>query len=410
MLTKSAFDVEKVRKDFPILSTEMNGHPLAYLDNAATTQKPLSVINRITDFYKNEYATVSRGVYILSQNATQECHQVRERCGQFLNVKDRHEIIFVRGTTEAINLVAASYGRKFLNSGDEIILSTIEHHANIVPWRRLADEKGLTIKVIPVTDEGELMMEEYKKLLTDKTKLVAVGHVSNALGTVNPIKEITRLAHEVGAKVLIDGAQGAPHAKVDVQDIDCDFYCFSGHKIYGPTGVGVLYGKLELLEAMDPYQGGGEMIEMVTFDKVTYNKVPHKFEAGTIAIAEIVALGPALDYIENLGLDQIAAYESELLEEATRRLSEMDDIILIGTAKHKAAVLSFEMKDVHPHDIGTILDQHGVAVRTGHHCAQPTMRRFNVPATARASFAFYNNQRDVDMFVEALDQVRKVFR
>ncbi len=410
MLTKDIINVEKIRKDFPVLSTTMHKHPLAYLDNAATTQKPLVVIDRINRFLKEEYATVSRGVYILSQNATQECHEVREKCQKFLNAEKLEEIIFVRGTTEAINLVAASYGRKFLKSGDEIIISEIEHHANIVPWKRLSDEKGLVLKVIPVNDEGELILEEYKKMLTEKTKLVAVGHISNALGTVHPIKQIIKWAHEVGAKVLIDGAQGAPHTKVDVQELDCDFYCFSGHKIYGPTGIGILYGKYDLLDSMDPYQGGGEMIELVTFEKITYAKPPSRFEAGTIAIAEIVGLGPALDYIEKIGLEKIAAYEDELLRVATEKLKEMDDITLIGTAKEKAGIISFEMDEVHPHDIGTILDQEGVAIRTGHHCAQPTMKRFGVPATARASFSFYNNQQDLEALFRGLDKVREVFK
>jgi len=314
------------------------------------------------------------------------------------------------GATEAINLVAASYGRKFLQAGDEIIISTIEHHANIVPWKRLSEEKGLSLKIIPVNDRGELILEEYKKLLTNKTKLVAIGHVSNALGTINPVKEIIQLAHQAGAVVLVDGAQSAPHMKVDVQDLDCDFYCFSGHKLYGPTGVGVLYGKLEHLKAMDPYQGGGEMIREVTFEKITYAQPPQKFEAGTIAFAQIVGLGPAIEYIQKIGFDRIEAYEQKLLVEATEKLSQVEGLQFIGTAKHRAAVISFELKDIHPHDIGTILDQQGIAIRTGHHCAQPTMRRFNVPATARASFAFYNTSEEIDALVKALEKVKRVFQ
>jgi len=403
-------NIKEIRKDFPILTQTMNGYPLVYLDNAATTQKPRSVINRINNFYLEEYATVSRGVYILSQNATEECDQVREKCRAFLNAKETSEIIFVRGATEAINLVAAAYGRKFFKSGDEVIISTIEHHANIIPWQRVCEEKELKLKVIPVNDNGELIMAEYKKLLTTRTKMVAVGHISNALGTINPIREIIQLAHKAGALALIDGAQGAPHTKVDVQELDCDFYCFSGHKVYGPTGVGVLYGKAEHLEAMDPYQTGGEMIEIVTFEKTTFAKPPRKFEAGTIPIAQIVGLGPAIDYIQNLGFDQIESHEQELLEEATRRLLEVEGVRIIGEAKEKASLISFEIEDIHPHDIGTILDQEGIAIRTGHHCAQPTMQRFKVAATARVSFAFYNTQEDIDALIKGIESVKKILQ
>lgn len=409
MLSSKTLDAKKIRKDFPILSREMNGKPLVYLDNAATAQKPLSVIQRLDDFYRKQYATIHRGVYVLSQNATEECDASREKCRQFLNAKRTEEIIFVRGTTEAINLVAAAYGRKFLKAGDEIIISTIEHHANIVPWQVLCEEKNLKLKIIPVNDAGELIIDEYKKLLTAKTKLVAVGHVSNALGTIHPVKEIIRLAHQAGALVLLDGAQGAPHQKVDVQELNCDFYCFSGHKVYGPTGVGVLYAKYDLLDVMDPYQCGGEMIESVTFEKTTFAKPPRKFEAGTVAIAEIVGLAPALEYIQQLGLDRIEAYEHELLTEATDRLQKIEGLRIIGTAAHKAAVISFELDNIHPHDIGTVLDQEGVAIRTGHHCAQPTMRRFGVPATARASFAFYNTLEEIDVLVRSIEKVKRVF-
>jgi len=405
----TALNVEKVRKDFPVLSMTMNHKSLVYLDNAATTQKPLAVIERIDSFYREEYATVHRGVYTLSQNSTWECDQVREKCRQFLNAARVEEIIFVRGATEAINLVAAGYGRKCLKRGDEIIISTIEHHANIVPWQQLVKEKGVVLKVIPVNDAGELLMDEYKKLLNERTKIVAVGHISNALGTINPIREIVQEGHQAGALVLIDGAQGAPHAKVDVQDLDADFYCFSGHKVYGPTGVGVLYGKLKHLEAMDPYQFGGEMIETVSFEKTTFTKPPLKFEAGTPAIAQIVGLGPALDYIQNLGQDAIVRYENELLEYGTKQLLKVKGLTIIGTAREKAAVISFELEGIHPHDIGTVLDQEGIAIRTGHHCAQPTMRRFNVPATARASFAFYNTKEDIHRLVKGLERVHKVF-
>lgn len=403
-------DVTQIRKDFPILSSKMNGHSLVYLDNAASTQKPQTVIDRLSKFYRDEYATVSRGVYDLSQSATAECNQVREQCRELLNAPSLEEIVFVRGATEAINLVAAAYGRKFLQAGDEIIISTIEHHANIVPWKRLSEEKGLSLKIIPVNDQGELILEEYKKLLNDKTKLVGIGHVSNALGTINPVKEIIQLAHLAGAVVLVDGAQAVPHMKVDVQDLDCDFYCFSGHKLYGPTGVGVLYGKSEHLEAMDPYQGGGEMIREVTFEKISYAQPPQKFEAGTIAFAQVVGLGSAIEYIQKIGFDRIEAYEQKLLAEAIEKLSQIEGLRFIGTAKNKAAVISFELKDIHPHDIGTILDQQGIAIRTGHHCAQPTMQRFNVPATARASFAFYNTIEEIDALVKGLEKVKKVFQ
>ncbi len=410
MLMTQDLNVERIRKDFPLLSHKMNGHPLAYLDNAATTQKPQAVIDRISNFCRNEYATVHRGVYTLSQNSTWECDQVREKCRQFLNAKTPTEIIFVKGATEAINLVAASWGRKFFKRGEEILISSLEHHANIVPWQRLCEEKGLALKVIPMNDRGELLMDEYKKLLNARTRIVAVTHVSNALGTINPVREMIQLAHQAGALVLIDGAQGAPHFKADVQDLDCDFYCFSGHKIYGPTGVGILYGKIEHLDAMDPYQCGGEMIETVTFEKTTFAKPPLKFEAGTPAIIEIVGLGPAIDYLQNLGFDRIESYEHGLLIEATRRLSEIEGLKIIGTAAHKSAVISFTLEGIHPHDIGTILDQEGIAIRTGHHCAQPVMRRFNLPATARASFAFYNTKEEIEALARGLQTVKQIFQ
>ena len=410
MLMTQELSIQKIRKDFPLLSHKMNGRPLVYLDNAATSQKPLAVIERIGNFLRNEYATVHRGVYTLSQNSTWECDQVREKCRQFLNAKKAAEIIFVRGATEAINLVAAGFGRKFLEAGDEILISNLEHHANIIPWQRLCEEKGLVLKVIPINDEGELLIEGYKKLLTERSRIVAVTHVSNVLGTINPIREMIQQAHQAGAVVLIDGAQGAPHFKVDVQDLDCDFYCFSGHKIYGPTGVGILYAKLEHLEAMDPYQCGGEMIETVRFEKTTFAKPPLKFEAGTPPIVEIVGLGPAIEYVQNLGLDRIESYEHELLIEATRRLSEVEGLKIIGTAAHKSAVISFTLADIHAHDIGTILDQEGIAIRTGHHCAQPLMQRFGLPATARASFAFYNTKEEIEALAKGLEKVKRVFQ
>lgn len=410
MLTMPTLDINKIRKDFPVLAHQMNGHPLVYLDNAATTQKPLAVIDRMNAFLRNEYATVHRGVYTLSQNSTWECDLVRDRLKKFLNSKKVEEIIFVRGATEAINLVAAAYGRKFLKAGDEVIISAIEHHANIVPWQRVCAETGGVLKVIPVDDNGDLILSEYKKLLSGRTKIVAVTHVSNALGTINPVREMIQLAHQAGAVVLVDGAQAAPHMKVDVQDLDCDFYCFSGHKIYGPTGIGVLYAKYEHLLAMDPYQSGGEMIESVTFEKTTYAKPPLKFEAGTPAIVEMIGLGAALDYLEKLGLDRIEVYERELLETATAKLEEIKGLTIIGRARHKGAIISFELENIHPHDIGTILDQEGIAIRTGHHCAQPVMDRFKVPATARASFSFYNTKEEIDTLVKGLEKVKQVFK
>lgn len=410
MLVTSSLDIQKIRMDFPVLGRQMNSKPLVYFDNAATTQKPMPVIKRLYEFYTEEYATVHRGVYSLSQDATWECDQVRETCKQFLNARNVSEIIFVRGTTEAINLVAFSYGRKFLKAGDEILISALEHHANIIPWQKLCEEKGTLLKVIPINDQGELLLEDYKKLLSPRTKLVAVTHASNALGTVNPIQEMTQLAHQAGAVVLIDGAQGVAHQKVDVREMGCDFYAFSGHKVYGPTGVGVLYAKRELLDAMDPYQTGGEMIKTVTFEKATFAEPPFKFEAGTPSIAEIVGLGPALEYVQKLGFDKIEAYEQELLAFATEKLKTISGLRILGTARHKSAVVSFVFDEIHPHDIGTILDQEGIAIRTGNHCAQPLMRLLNVPATARASFSFYNTKAEIEIFIKALEKVVKVFQ
>lgn len=410
MVTTKTFDVQKIRESFPMLKSSMNGHPLVYLDNAATTQKPISVIDRLSQFYKNEYATIHRGVYTFSQLSTEECNLAREKCRKFINAKEAAEIIFVRGATEAINLVAASYGRKLLKPGDEVLITALEHHSNIVPWQMLCEEKGLTLKVIPVNDKGELLMDEFQKLLGPRTYFVAVTHISNAIGSITPVKEIIRRAHHAGAVVLVDGAQAAPHLKVDVQDLDCDFYCFSGHKIYGPTGVGVLYGKRKYLEAMNPYQFGGDMIESVTFEKTTFAKIPAKFEAGTPSIAEIIGLGVAIDYLESIGFELIEPYEKELLRYATDRLSKIPSLKIIGNADEKASLISFTIEGIHPHDIGTVLDQCGIAVRAGHHCAQPVMKRFHVPATARASFAFYNTKEEVDKLVQGIEKVLEVFQ
>ncbi|MCI0414569.1 cysteine desulfurase [bacterium] len=407
-ITPEEFDVEKIRIDFPALHQKIYDKPLVYLDNAATTQKPLSVINVIQTYYVCSNANVHRGIHFLSERATRTYEYARSKVQRFLNAQESFEIIFVRGTTEAINLVAQSYGRTFLKAGDEIIISAIEHHSNIVPWQLVAEQTGARIRVIPVTDSGELILEEYENLLSEKTKIVAVGHVSNALGTVNPIKQIIRMAHDFGAVTLVDGAQSMPHMKVDVQDLDCDFYAFSGHKIYGPTGIGILYGKQALLDRMPPYQGGGEMIREVSFDRTTYADLPHKFEAGTPHIAGSVALGAAIDYITHLGLGNIAAYEHELLHKATEKVRSIPGLRLIGTAKEKSAILSFVMEGVHPHDIGTILDREGIAVRVGHHCAQPAMKRFGLPATARASFSFYNTEHEIDRLTAGLRKVKEV--
>ena len=409
-MTMNPFDIKKIRADFPVLKTVYHGKPLVYLDNAATTQKPIQVIKRTSDFYTQEYATVHRAVYHLSQIATAECDQVRKKCQKFLNARSASEIIFTSGATEAINLVASAYGRKFLKKGDSILVSAMEHHANLVPWQQLALEKDLKLQIIPMDLKGELLMDEYRRLLKSKPKLVAMTHVSNALGTVNPVKEIVKLAHEHDVVILVDGAQAVAHQTVDVQDIDCDFYCFSAHKIYGPTGVGVLYGKSRLLEMMEPYQTGGDMIESVTFEKTTFAKLPNKFEAGTPNIAGIVGLGPALDYLTQLSFDKIGAYEEDLLAYGQAKLSELPGFRIIGQAKKKAAVISFELGDIHPHDVGTILDEEGIAVRTGHHCAQPVMDFFKVPATVRASFAFYNTREEIDLLFDALKKVQSIFQ
>ncbi len=409
LLDKTMYDVDAIRKDFPILQRQVYGKPLVYLDNAATTQKPRQVIDRLVRYYEEENANVHRGVHHLSQVATEAYEGVRTKIKRFLNARNEKEIIFTRGTTEGINLVAWTWGRKFVSAGDEIIISAIEHHSDIVPWQMLCDEKRAVLRIIPVNDRGELLIEEYARLLSPRTKIVAFGHASNALGTINPVQQLTAMAHDVGAIVVIDGAQGVPHTTVDVQEIDCDFYAFSGHKVYGPTGSGALYGREAILEEMPPFEGGGDMILSVTFEKTTYNALPYKFEAGTPNIADMIGLGAALDYVNALGIEHIAAHEHDLLLYATKRLQEVDGLRIIGTAEHKASVISFVLEGVHPHDIGTILDQEGIAIRTGHHCAQPVMMRFNIPATGRASFAMYNTREEADALVAGLHKVREVF-
>jgi cysteine desulfurase/selenocysteine lyase len=403
------WDVERIRKHFPVLSQTVNGRPLVYLDNAASSQVPLIVIERGAQYIEQEHSNIHRGVHYLSMRATTAYEGAREKVKRFINARESKECIFVRGATEGINLVMHGYGRKFIGAGDEIIISAMEHHANIVPWQMLCEEKGAKLRVIPMNDAGELLMDEYDALLNARTKFVAVTHVSNALGTVNPVKEIIDRAHKYGVPVLIDGAQQAPHGRVDVQDLDCDFYAFSGHKMFAPTGSGVVYGKAGLLEKMNPFQGGGDMIKSVTFEKTIYADLPNKFEAGTPAIASQISLGAAIDYLNIIGREKAAAYEHELLRYATERLSSIEGVHIIGTAREKLSVLSFVIDDIHPHDIGTILDQAGIAIRAGHHCAQPVMRRFNVPATARASFAFYNTKEEVDQLVLAIEKVIEVF-
>ncbi len=404
-----AFNVEAIRRDFPILAQQVHGHPLVYLDNAATSQKPRAVIDAGSRYYERDNANIHRGVHFLSEHATGEHEAARRTVQRFINAADTHEIIFVRGATEGINLVAQTYGRTHVGTGDEILVSAMEHHSNIVPWQMLCEEKGAKLRVIPINDRGELLLDDVQKLLTPKVKLLAVTHVSNALGTVVPLRQIVEMAHAAGVPVLVDGAQAVPHIKVDVQELDCDFYAFSGHKVYGPTGIGVLYGKSELLSLVPPYQGGGDMIRSVTFEKTTYNALPYKFEAGTPDIAGAIGLGKAIEYLNQLGIENIAAHEHELLTYATESLLAVPGIRLIGTASDKAAVISFVMDDIHPHDIGTILDREGIAIRTGHHCAQPVMQRFGVPATARASFALYNTRQEVDALVAGIKKVQEVF-
>ncbi|HEX8264877.1 MAG TPA: cysteine desulfurase [Pyrinomonadaceae bacterium] len=405
----SNWDVEKIRQDFPVLSQTVNGKPLVYLDNAASSQVPQVVIDRGAKYLREEHSNIHRGVHYLSQHATTAYEAAREKVRKFINAREAKECIFVRGCTEGVNLVASSYGRKFVGEGDEIIISQMEHHANIIPWQMLAEEKGAHLKIIQMNERGELILEEYENLLNERTRIVAVSHVSNSLGTINPIKEMIATAHKFGVPVFVDGAQSVPHFPVDVQDLDADFFTFSGHKMYAPTGSGVLYGKREWLDKMPPYQTGGGMIRTVTFEKTTFAPIPEKFEAGTPAIAANIGLGAAIDYLNSIDLAKAAEYEHELLEYATEKLSAIEGVRIIGTAREKASVLSFTIEDAHPHDVGTILDQSGIAVRAGHHCAQPVMQFFKVPATARASFAFYNTREEVDALAKAVEKVIEVF-
>lgn len=405
----SGFDLEKIRADFPILKLKIDGKPLIYLDNAASSQMPQQVIDRLVQYQTTQHANINRAVHYLSEVATMEYHNARCKLQQFINAREDREIIFTSGTTDSINLVMHGYGRKFIKAGDEIILTTLEHHSNIVPWQMLANEKGAKIRVVPINDKGELEIDEYEKLFNERTKFVGLIHVSNALGTINPIKKMIDFAHQHSVPVLIDGAQAAPHIGIDVQALDCDFYAFSAHKLCGPTGVGILYGKAALLESMQPFKGGGDMIASVTFEETIYNTIPHKFEAGTPPIAAAIGFGAAIDYLTAIGIEQIAAYELTLLKYATECLSNMPGVKIIGTAAEKTAVISFTIDGIHPHDIGTILNQDGIAVRTGHHCAQPVMQHFNVPATSRASFAFYNKKTEIDALVAGIKTVQKIF-
>ncbi len=406
---RPAFDVEAVRADFPILAGTMHDKPLVFLDSAASAQKPRQVVDTVRDVYEREYANVHRGLYQISEAVTARYEGTRETIRDYINAAHTHEIIFTRNATESINLVAYSFGRKFLEEGDEVVITELEHHSNIVPWQQLRDEKGVVLKVAPVSDDGELIMPAFDALLGERTRLVAVAHMSNVLGTVLPVAEITRKAHAVGAKVLLDGCQAVSHIPVDMQALGCDFYVFSGHKLYGPSGIGVLYGREELLDAMPPFMGGGDMISSVTFEKSTWAKLPHKFEAGTPAIAQAIGLGAAIDYVTSIGLDAIGAHEAELLNYATQQLSSVDGLRIVGTAPDKASVVSFTLDYAHPHDIATIIDRAGVAVRAGHHCAQPLMERMDVPATVRASIGLYNRRSDIDALVGALGEVQELF-
>lgn len=404
-----SFDVHKIREDFPILKTKVRGKPIIYFDNAATTQKPLQVIERIRKFYEEENSNVHRGVHFLSEIATREYELARETIRKFINAESSEEIIFTKGTTEAINLIANSFGKTFINENDEIIISEMEHHSNIVPWQLMREERKAIINVIPFDDNGELILDDFEKMFNEKTKLVSIVHISNSLGTINPIKKIIEIAHSFAVPVLIDGAQSIMHSRIDVQDLGCDFFVFSGHKIYGPTGIGVLYGKRYLLEQMKPYQGGGDMIRSVTFQKTTYNELPYKFEAGTPNIEGAIGLKASIDYLTNIGIEQIASYENQLLNYATEKISEIPQLKIIGTAKEKGPIVSFILENIHPHDIGTILDYEGIAVRTGHHCTQPVMQHFNIPATTRASFSFYNTKEEIDLLIQGIQKVIKVF-
>jgi cysteine desulfurase / selenocysteine lyase len=402
----TTLDVELLRRDFPILSREVNGKPLVYLDNAATSQKPQAVIDAIVKYYSLQNSNIHRGVHYLSQYATGEYETAREKVKAFINAPESRQCIFTKGTTDAINLVSNGFGRKFLNAGDEVIISGMDHHSNIVPWQMICEEKGAILKVIPIDDRGDIVMEEFDKLLNPRVKIISICHVSNALGTINPVREIIQKAHKLNIPVMLDGAQAVHHMKVDVQELDVDLYAFSGHKMFGPTGIGVLYGKEEFLNKMTPYQGGGDMIKTVSFEKTEYNVLPHKFEAGTPNIEAGIALGAAIDYINNIGIDNINAYENELLQYATSKLSAIEGLKIIGTAKEKAGVISFIIEGIHPYDIGVILDKLGIAIRTGHHCTQPLMARFNLPGTARASFAFYNTKDEVDTLVKGIERAK----
>lgn len=404
-----AGDIASLRADFPILRQKIHGRPLVYLDNAATSQKPDVVLDALRDFYTVDCSNIHRGVHLLSERATAAYESAREKMKNFLNSAETREVVFVRGTTEAINLVAYTFGRQRVHAGDAVVVTAMEHHSNIVPWQMLCEERGAQLLVAPINDSGELLLDEFQKLLSPRVKLVCAAHVSNALGTVNPVREMVRMSHQQGIPVLVDGAQAAPHMKVDVQDLDCDFYAFSGHKVYGPTGIGILYGKAKWLESMPPFQGGGDMISSVSFEKTTYNSLPYKFEGGTPHIAGVIGLGAALDYVTSVGMGRVAAYEHELLEYGTGVLSEIPGLRLIGTAKKKAGVLSFVLDGVHPHDVGTILDQEGIAVRTGHHCAQPVMERFGIPATTRASIALYNTREELDALATGIRRVKEIF-
>jgi cysteine desulfurase/selenocysteine lyase len=404
-----SFEVEKVRKDFPILSEKVHGKSLVYFDNAATSQKPQVVIDAVHRYLATYNANIHRGVHDLSERATEAYETGRKNVQRFINAAQAREVIFVRGTTEAINLVAQSYGRTHIGAGDEIVISAMEHHSNIVPWQILCEQTGAVLRVVPINDAGELLLDEYEKLLTPRTRLVSVVHVSNSLGTINPVREIIHLAHRQGIPVLVDGAQAVPHLTVDVRELDCDFYAFSGHKVFGPTGIGVLYGKAELLEAMPPYQGGGDMIKSVTFEKTIYNDLPYKFEAGTPHIAGVIGLGAAVDYLSGIGLEKIRAYEHGLLVSATEALTAIPGLRVIGTAREKASLISFVLDGVHAHDVGTILDHDGVAIRAGHHCTMPLMQRFGVPATARASLTFYNTKEEIDVLIRAIHKAIELF-
>ena len=409
MTTLESLDVARIRGDFPILNQKVHGKSLVYLDNAATSQKPKAIIDTLVEYYTTENSNVHRGVHYLSELATRDFEETRTKVRKLLNAARDQEIIFVRGTTEGINLVANSYVKQHVGQGDEIVISAMEHHSNIVPWQIICQELGANLRVIPMNDSGELLLDEYEKLLNPKTRFVSIVYLSNSLGTINPLKKIVEMAHDRGVPVLVDGAQSTPYMPVDLQELGCDFYAFSGHKFFGPTGIGVLYGRAELLEEMPPYQGGGDMIKSVTFEKTIYNSLPYKFEAGTPNIAGVIGLGAAVDYITGIGLDRIFEYEHELLEYGTTLLSEVDGLRLIGTAREKAGILSFVMDDVHPHDIGTVLDSDGIATRTGHHCTQPVMERFGIPATTRASLAFYNTKEEIDALINGIYRVKKLF-